>query len=305
MTTNRDLILARKRFESNLALDQEIYRGKIITIERPDGSSSVFVENKRGYVWVLSEMGNAWQVRNRRVSAIAGTDVLIGRAPKPPHRMQILEWNDENVVDLEDEQPLLPLHHEAHEQWNGGSGYDPVTVYTRMLADGKVYLDEDVSEDNLTMSINVASMIYVRGDRFITFGRKLNQDITPYLPPAGLKWWLLVYVNRLTNVLSYTVGPVVVDIPTLNPAYPTVPANAIPLAFILLESSAAGIYEEYNIRDARQPVGGSANMPAATLSGQVLYSVDGVSFAAGLPVTGEFGWLVEENTGILIVADSR
>lgn len=305
MTTKRDILLARKKFESGLAQDQEIYRGKIVSIVRPDNTSSVFVQNKPGYVWVLSEMGNAWQVRNRRISALPGTDVLIGRSPKPPHRMQILEWNDENVVDLQDEQPLLTLHHESHEQWNGGAGYDPITVYTRMLADGKVYLNSGTSVTNLATSINVSSLVYIRGTKFITFGRKLNQDITAYFPPAGLKWWLLVYVNRLTNTLSYVTGTPVADIPTESPAYPDAPGNSIPLAFILLESSMAGIYEEYNIRDARQPVAGAVNLPAASQPGQVLYSPDGAMFMAGLPLTGEYGWLVDERNGILLIADTR
>ena len=44
--------------------------------------------------------------------------------------------------------------------------------------------------------------------------------------------------------------------------------------------------------------GGSA-IPATQI-GQVLYSVDGLTFTAELPVTSDHGWLVN-NDGILIV----
>lgn len=304
MTSKRDILLARQRLTANLALDQEIFKGKIIEVLDSEEKPSVFVEGKPGHVWVLSEMGTVWAVRNRRVSALPNTDVLVGRAPKPPHRLQILEWDDSNVANLEDEQPLLSLHAEAHEQWDGGAGYDPITVYTRMLADGKVWLDEDVDIDNPTLSFNVASLVYIKGDQFVSFGEKTNQDLSAYLPPAGLKWRVLVYINRLSNQLSFLPGPAVPDIPMASPPYPPAPESGIPLAFFELSGGMAGFYEAH-IEDARQPIGGAPSLPPASLPGQILYTLDGVKFTAELPVTDIFGWLVEESSGLLIVADTR
>lgn len=45
-----------------------------------------------------------------------------------------------------------------------------------------------------------------------------------------------------------------------------------------------------------------SGLPAASTIGQVLFSIDGATFTAQLPVTDEAGWLVDETTGILIVA---
>jgi len=42
----------------------------------------------------------------------------------------------------------------------------------------------------------------------------------------------------------------------------------------------------------------------ATQVGQVLFSVDGVSVGMELPLTGEAGWLIEENSGMLLVVDT-
>ena len=45
---------------------------------------------------------------------------------------------------------------------------------------------------------------------------------------------------------------------------------------------------------------GGTGLPPATQVGEVLYSVNGTSFTARLPVTSDEGWLVN-NDGILIV----
>ncbi len=46
--------------------------------------------------------------------------------------------------------------------------------------------------------------------------------------------------------------------------------------------------------------GTGGSLPGAELVGQVLYSVDGVTFEPRLPVTSKEGWLVN-NAGILLV----
>jgi len=55
-------------------------------------------------------------------------------------------------------------------------------------------------------------------------------------------------------------------------------------------------------RIKRTGAGGGA-LPSAAQIGQVLFSVDGVTFDDELPLTDLAGWLVEEVNGILLVVD--
>jgi hypothetical protein len=75
----------------------------------------------------------------------------------------------------------------------------------------------------------------------------------------------------------------------------TVPVSA---DMIIIEDSEASNIKKM-VQIGNLTAGG---VTGATQIGQVLYSVDGVIFTAELPITDEAGWLVEETSGILIVA---
>lgn len=49
------------------------------------------------------------------------------------------------------------------------------------------------------------------------------------------------------------------------------------------------------------PTVGGSGLPAATQRGQVLYSTDGSNFSVQLPLTSQFGWLVNSDGEHIVV----
>jgi hypothetical protein len=284
----RDIQIAQEERLSYLEPAYNAIPAKIIAV-----NGSIFVNNRPNFVWV-SEFAQP----ESRVPAILGSvapvenlPVLV--APDPKHNMQrkiigvytggLLENETEPIGNFE-----LPLHAHNHQMPSESNiGIDPVKVYQPAIQPFKTTRYSG-------FIVEVQSYIYNRGGIPFLLPRQLL-DISSYAPAVGDAVNILIYLDLLSGYLSVVVGVAVPDSPAIPTPLPAIPSKSVPSAFIRLTATTLD-----DIRDARDLLGGSSSFTATDI-GQVLISVDGISFEQAMPLTNDDGgWMVNDQ-GLLLV----
>lgn len=98
--------------------------------------------------------------------------------------------------------PYLPEHHAAHE-WNpNGRGRDPVSIYPRAFAFGRVYPTSPAS-----MRCAISPIKYAHNTELRTYSGGYTKDFTADVPATtGKAMLVLVCLDGATNVLTYVEG---------------------------------------------------------------------------------------------------
>lgn len=226
----------------------------------------------------------------------AGIPVLISKSPKPPYDRTILGVNfavlnqgqgNTNIPLL-----MLPRHARTHQWPEGNPGRDVVRVYQPALMPLRTY-------PTTGLVVAVYRLIYRAGVTTALFDGQLV-DLTASVPGAGLIRRVLVCLDRATNTILTVDGTPVLNNGIIPIPSPDIPDDTIPSADVLLAAAQVTITEA-DIVDRREFLErGESDLPPATEIGQVLYSVDGVTFTAQMPLTNEYGWMVNGD-GILLV----
>jgi len=108
-------------------------------------------------------------------------------------------------------------------------------------------------------------------------------NLTSYLPSVGYAKYVLVYLNKATNVLSIAQGTDVVDSPVVTASKPAVPTNAVPSAYIRLYGGQTAIAVTTGVVDARGLFDGGGAASATSSGLTVVHLETGESLE--IPVT--------------------
>lgn len=300
MTHIRDIILQRKDRQAEKADFQKIVKAYMLGIET---TGDPRVVGRPGFVWVreYGYNGGVHQAFNPAAVRIGvNMPVLVGYSPREPWRWVVLAVDWELLVynpDYDPNDPFLPLHALTHQWPDGDPGPDPVQIYPRAMAPLHVY-------PGTGMTIHIAPIRYESAGESVYYPGVTSYDISAYIPAAGNKVVILVYLDSLSNSEAVVAGDEVLDLLSIDLIYPDYPKLSIAAAYITLTDSHTQIIEA-DISSANQVLhmsyGTEDSAPyEATAVGQVLYSVDGVVFTAEQPVV-DFGRWIADGPYLLVV----
>ena len=227
----------------------------------------------------------------------AGVPVLVAKSPKPPHERTILGvnlamLNQGNQSDVDVRILTLPRHARTHQWPEGNPGRDVVRVYQPAMM--------QLRTAPLTgLSVSVYRLIYRLGNTTEEFPGQIV-DLTTSVPGVGMIRRTLIYLDKATGVIGTLDGTPVLNNGIIPVPSPDIPADTIPSADVVLTGGQTTIAEA-NIVDRREYLErGESDLPTPTEVGQVLFARDAGQFTVEMPLTGPYGWLVN-NDGILLV----
>ncbi len=278
-----------KRFDPNRNITPAI-------IVEVDGSTSP--ANRANQTWideygVGSNYSLAW---NSTGLDIAGTPVLVSRSPKPPYERVILgvDFSVINQNQGNTNVPILmiPRHGVTHQWPEGNPGRDPVRVYEPALMPLR-------TQPVTGLFVSVYRLTYRSGSATVQFEGQIV-DMTAHVPAAGQVRNVLLYLDKGTNTVLVLAGASVLDNGIIPIPSPDIPDDAIPSSNVKLIGGQVLITED-DITNRREFLEyGESDLPTPTQEGQVLFALTAAEFTVQLPLTGEYGWLVNDD-GILMV----
>ena len=227
----------------------------------------------------------------------ADVPVLVAKSPKPPYERTILGvnlamLNQGNQQNVDIRLLSLPRHARTHQWPEGNPGRDVVRIYQPALMPLR-------TAPSAGLTVSVYRLLYRQGFTTAEFGGQLV-DLSSYVPTAGLVCAVFLYLDTATGLIGAAVGGAVVDNGVVPIPSPDIPDGAIPSSNVLLRGGQTSITEG-DIEDRRNFLDeGGSDMPIPTQEGQVLFAVSAAEFTVELPLTGEYGWLVNDD-GILMV----
>lgn len=242
-----DLHEVEQKQDSRFLEDPNLVTGRVITITNDSGVVSQWVEGRKNFVWVRFETGAVQEVyAGRLINPVVGLPVICRRMIKKPFVWMIDAINESEFfyadVDQDIEASLYRAHANDHVIRDTFIGTDPLLVYTAALATLKITKLSG-------FIVRVSPHIYIKDNAIVIFpGGQL--DLTSNQPVTGLKRYILVYLNKLTNTLAKVIGDTA-DSSTVGPPFPTVPDDSI-LAGLVLLYNQSEINVPGDIKDIRQ-----------------------------------------------------
>lgn len=247
----RDLYLRKLHYEEE-TLDplREIKDAVMVEV---DGAVSLPRQNGRR-VWVQDlQTTQVFVAYNPKLQVRIGLPVLIAPDPKLPYGWRIIDADWEKIERLQgyDGSPFLPNHASDHEWPPFKPGPDAVTFYPRAYSELRV-------QPYGGMEIQISSYTYVKEGQFVQYLGETGYDLTSSMPAVGLARWVLIGLNKDTNLIETVEGDTTVDTYTIWPPKPAVPDYMEVSALVRVDGSQTSI-EEIDIWDVRQLLGmGSA-----------------------------------------------
>lgn len=258
---------------------------------------SVFALNRPNYVWIAesAQPESRHIVFNKNVAAVAGLNVWVTKSPKPPYQLEIEDVYVSAMLESEDVAIFnLPLHGVNHQYPSEADpGIDKVLTFLPAIQPLKT------TGNGVNLIVTTQPYIYHLGGVRLTFSGDLT-DLNAYLPSAGQDVRLLLYYDLNIGGMGVVSGT---EVPTGDPApYPDIPTDAVPSAYVLLQDGQVVVDNALHIDDTRDIWGADrGDSYEATMPGQILYSVDGATFTAELPMTNEWGIMLTTDGLIMIV----
>lgn len=293
--TIRDIVLEQREAINQKESKRNVVIGVLVSV-----NGSVNPPGRPNYVYFLEynqpESGPPAVVFNDAVAAVDGLPVLVSSTPTPPFKRKVIGvYHDAVVENSQDDLGgfNIPLHAHTHQYPSEtGVGRDPVLVYQPALQ-----MLKTVAASGLTVTVNRLTYTYYNQTYFFVGA---NVDLTSYLPTAGNKKAVLLYLNPATGVIEIAEGTEILATLLIPAPAPTIPANCIPSSYIELESTTATI-ENTDIVDARSFLSsGGFNFTPRNV-GDILLSNDGVTFEAGNPVVDASGNIVVDDDSHIVV----
>jgi hypothetical protein len=197
--------------------------------------------------------------------------------------------------------PALGPHHLTHEMQRDGGGYDGVNVYEEAL----VMLRANAqATPNLTVKVSRgtyyldSTRYYYAGGNSPTFVADGDSIDVLCINAAGV-----LSIVQGTHGAWGAVGPGGYQPVGTAPPFPTIADSLLPIAAINIRTGMTQILEADFGADPRPFLHKGVTI-RATQVGQVMFSTDGASMSAQLPLTdANAGWLVDETTGVMLVVD--
>lgn len=237
--TMRDAIIQRDRGAAKKE-DVRVYSLAVIV----SIGGSVEVSNRPGYVWVreLGNNGSTFHCYNNAVAPLEGLPVIIGWSTKASFGREIIGKAPSIARNPDYDGAAYPRpHSEAHQMPKGNYGSDPLVVYQPAIAPLRVY-----PAYNFVVNVDPLDNYYVDGYPRTYSGGMV--DVSSKKPAVGFKRWVLVYLNKTTNMLGTLVGAEV-QASAVAPKPPVV-QGIIPAGYVLVKGAATAI-EVADIDDGR------------------------------------------------------
>lgn len=285
--------------DNRLEAGRKIVPAVIVEVNGSTGYTSA----GQNYTWVnvYNYSGSYYPALNKTSASEAGTPVLIARQPKAPYAWEIIGLNTAFIYnDTPGVGGLSLPNHAANHQipTDLTAGIDPVKIFQAAMQ-----MLKTVPLSGLIVGVN--SYIYTYQGHRMYFGG-IQVDLTSSVPGAGLTRRVLIYLNRVTNIVAIVNGTAVPTGGVTTPPYPIaptdVPSNSSSYVTLVNGQATVGYAD---IEDARDFLGGDVDndnaLPDPTAAGQVLYSVDGVEFRPEQPIIGDDGTWISGDGSILLV----
>jgi len=262
---------------------------------------SIFPSNRPNSVWVteLNQPESRAVVSNGGVAVTEGLPVLVAADPKSPYGRSVIGV----YVDASGGSGggtgnwQLPIHGANHQiPTESAIGIDPVYTFLPAIRPLKT-----LPYSGLTVLVD--SLVYTYSGTRQSFPGAFV-DLSSYVPAAGYVLRVLLYLDPYYNTVQVLEGTTVLNNGVTPIPYPTIPSGKVPSSYVKLEDTTTTV-EYTNIDDSRDlfnvDVTASSTTNTATREGEVLYSDDGLTFTAQLPLTNSWGWMVNDDGQLLIV----
>lgn len=283
----------KKAHDGRVEPNRSIVNGTIVerdgSINDPNNPNRVWVAE-----WNDRTIPPVSALKGEGITHAAGVHVKLAKSPKDPYARRIIGIYDgglvpgvPNPVSVYSSGPHAQSHQIPSE---AAPGDDPVHIYQPAWMPLKTTADG-------TLVVRTEEYIYVhQGQRRVS--PLQTTDLTSYRPGAGLIRRVLLYLDRNSNTLQVALGTAVINNGAIPIPYPDVPEGGQASAYIKLANAQTAISQVTHVEDSRGDH--DQDFLSATQIGQVPFSLDGITFTAQLPLTNEFGWMVNDD-GILIV----
>lgn len=293
--TIRDVKLEEERKLANKEPRKEIILGRLVSV-----SGTVKVPGRPNYAYFLDwnqpESGPPATVFNDTVPFLDNLPVITALSPTPPYERRVIGLYHQGVIQNNPKNAgagSVGNHGKTHEYLTEENyGHDRVRVFQPALQMFKV-------TGNANLTVTIQPGVYHRNGLLGTYGGGVY-DLTSYLPTAGNKLRLFIYLNTTSNTVEFTPSTEISSGSAVEPAYVPFPNNAIPLAYVILEDTTTSILNT-DITDARSFMSSQQETLTPRRAGDILISLDGVSYAAGEPVTNRFGQIITDSNGHIVV----
>lgn len=217
-----------------------------------DSDTSPAVAGREKFIWVRESVmnGAVHQVFNPdAIPLMTNFPCLITYSPRKPYRWEIysVDWDGVYNFPSYTNQPFSYGTHAPNHEWpDGAPSTDPMSVYPRAFAPLRTYAGTG-------LAVNVWAHRYWYESAIREFAGTANHSLAAFQPASGLAVRILVYLNRITNVVQSVAGSAIGDSPVVTPPNPTIPNDAILSAFVRLDGDQTG-FTESDIVDLRMHI---------------------------------------------------
>ncbi|KKL26818.1 hypothetical protein LCGC14_2391460, partial [marine sediment metagenome] len=228
-------------FESNVKVVKAITLGV-------DSSTSPVVSGKAKYVWVREHglNGAVHQAFNPdKIPLVVNLPILLMYSPKEPFRWEVYgsDWAEVYHLTGFVDQNFGVGAHSPNQEWpDYAAGYDPLSVYPRSLYPLRTY-------PSTGLLISISSHRYVYNGEVKTFYGIEDIDLSSHQPVSGVARLVVVYLDKVSNVINTVAGSVRMDGAVL-PDYPSIPGESIVSAAVRLDGDQT-VIAEVDITDLR------------------------------------------------------
>ena len=269
MTNNiRDIINLGKQKDKGLQKRISVIRCQTVGV---DYSNDCSVMSRPGYIWVRehSQDGSIFQVFNDSVKRLVGLNVLVSNEYGQPYRYRVvgIDWD---VTPSTNDYPQMHApsvinHASSHEWQDTYPGADAISVYPRALIPLRINPSVDGA-----VKIDITRGVYAIYDKIIQYPGEVGYDLGADIPAADYMVGVLVYLDANAQTVSHLLGETVADTGVI--AYPDVPNDVLPLAYVKLYGGMTELLESDIILDLR-PVysitGGLVRKEIAILAAEI------------------------------------
>lgn len=303
--TVRDIQIAQEESQAKQEPVRTFTPAVLVYVNSPDLDAKV--AGKPSYVWAseFNQPQSNFQILNRAVPPTVGLRVKIGYPEKPPFERQVIgKWDQDPFYSGFDEDDDGALnshpHHQAHQYPSETNpGADPVLIYQPALQLLKT------TGDGATLTVTVQALpSYRYHDTHKSFPGAAF-DLTSYVPGvANTVLYVLVYLDAQASVLKALAGTAVTDNGIIPIPKPVLPGKGIASAYVKLSNGQSTITTATHVVDAREflePKQDGTDIGGATEVGQFLYSQDGSTFTPSIPLVNDFGEVMTNNDGKILV----
>lgn len=259
----------------------------------PNGDGNTAVPNRPGYAYAL--IGGAIAVvRATKISAVEGLPIFVTTPDISNGNVREAVAVDYDAVDSWDGTSYdVPPHNHSEESGT------PVYVTQSQIAVGLPF------ETNPPSALVIIPQFYYNAQAGLTeFPQTTTTTLLGLLPASGYSKWVMISVNYVTGAYALTASADWLegaDDPT--DYFSAVPAASFILADVRIESNTTVVTQPMIYAQRRAIIDtGAGAMPVPTVAGQILFCLDGSTWAAVSPLAGDNGELLTDDNGEMVVS---